>query len=742
MKSTLTSILVIVLILWSAQAIFSQDSSEKKKINILNSEHTQIVESDSGSIYRFNENVQMEHNGILMTCDSAILFPSGIFEAFGHAKVTAPTAVVTGDRMIYKDNQAVVSGKIVYLTDNSSTLRTTKVDFNTETEVGYFENSGTIVDSFRIVESQKGYYYSKTKEFEFIGRVQSDTKTQLLQSDSMKYNTETKLFTFYAHTHIWSENGYLYCDRGWYDSDKDIMFFYRNSYMLSAKQEIFADTIYYENKEQKGRMYSNIQVADTVQKTIAMADFADFNMKTEDFIMRKNPAIVIYDDKDTTFVRADTLYTITRYRNSNSSGQEENADTLSQNDSRKISAPLEDASDTAVRRLPKSRSKLSISPSIADSSQYQRKSVNKNTKVSVVADTVDFVKNAVADTIIADSVGFSTVSAVADTVDFVKNAVADTIIADSAGFSTVSAVADTVDAVKNAVADTVIADSAGFSTVSAVADTVDAVKNAAADTIIADSVGFSTVSAVADTVIADTTQLSDTDSIYKELFAFKNVKLFRKDFQIICDSLYFNDIDSICRLYNNPLLWEGKKMQIFSDSMKFILKNSDLDRAEFSGRAMIISPEGDPDSTVYFNQIKAKNMEAYFVNRRVRALHTMGNTQTLVFSIENLTMNKAEASSMKMTFDTLSGKVRRIGYYSDVVADNNPLFLVKEDQIHLQGFRWDINLRPKSGIEVLNRALRPSERNTRSAIPKPTFPITEKINEIEKTIIEQNVKEL
>jgi lipopolysaccharide export system protein LptA len=574
---------------------------QKRKIRILNSDLSKSIESDTGTVSRFRHNVKIEHEGVIMECDSAVLWPNGIFEAFGNAKVTKGTTVVTGDMMIYSEitGKANVTGRIVYLTDGGSTLRTTEVDFDTGTETGYFKNEGTIADSFRTIESQKGYYYSKIKEFEFIGRVQSDTKDYVLQSDSMKYNIDTKISTFYSNTHIWSENGYLYCDRGWYDSDKAIMFFHRNSYMMSPKQEVFADSIYYENEGRKGRLYSNIQVTDTVQKTVALADFADFDMTLEDFLMRRNPSIIMYDDNDSVFLRADTLYSMTT---------------------------------TVKMPVPK--------------------------KDSVAANFVT-----------PDSVSTNLVAP--------DSVLANLVVPDTA--FTVSA------------PDSVLSEK-----VHPVSDTVDYV-----------------------------------DSTYKELFAFGDAKLYRKDFQLICDSMYFNNLDSIWKTYYNPVLWDGKKMQITADSMKFYMKNGAMESADFNGNAMVVVPEGDPDSTKYFNQVKSKNMKAHLKDRQLVLFEAMGNAQTIAFSLSDFTMNRTEAALFKVFFK--AGKARRIGYYDNVTGTNNPLFIVREDEIKLPGYRWEIALRPSSGRDILNRSLRPSERRVREALPKPDFPITKRIDEMEKT---------
>lgn len=586
---------LLLLVIFNMPNVTGQQNSGKKRIRVENSDSTNYLTTDTGEIVYFWGNVIMEHNNAFMYCDSAILFPNGIFEAYSNAKVVRGETSVLGDVIIYDNNNdlAEVSGRIVFLTNGSSTLRTTKVDFNTATEVGYFENEGTIVDSFRLLESKQGYYYSKLKEFEFIGTVQADTEDYLLISDSMTYNTDSKIFNFFSNTHIWSNSGYLYCDKGWFNSDNNTMYFLKNSYMLTNKQEVFADSIYYDDATRKGRLYSNIQVEDTTQRTIAMADLAKFDMNTEDFIMEKNPSFIMYDEnKDSAYIRADTIYSIT------------------------LPMPVALAIDSAFTGFTEIDSAL------------------------VVTDSLN--------------------------------------MADTASIYTERT-------------------------------------NVPADTIKSDTLNVQ----------------SQKDSTYKELYAFRNVRLFRNDFQMVCDSMYFNSLDSIWKMYYNPILWDGDKMQITSDSMKFFIKNGDLYLAKFQTNAMIVSPKENPDSTQYFDQIKSKNMDAYLVNRKIRTLDVLGNAQTKAFSLEDYTMNTATATSLRITFDSITGRVRRIAYYSDVEADNNPLMLVPVDDLSLPGFKWNGALRPKSGREVINRILKPTEREERESIPKPTFPITERIDLLE-----------
>jgi lipopolysaccharide export system protein LptA len=652
----------------------AQQNTEKKRFRLLNSDETLRVKSDSGSVEYLRGNVAIEHNNAILNCDSAVMY-TNLFNAMGHAKITHGTTVITGDFMTYDKKTATVIGTIVYLTDGNSVLRTNKVDYDTETEIGFFENEGTIVDSARLLESKKGYYYAKSKEFDFIGMVEADAKSYVLRSDSMKYNTQTKTFTFFSNTHIWTENGYLYSDRGWYDSEKDIMFFFENSYILSPRQEIFSDSVYYESVEKKGKLYSNIQIFDTLKKTVAMADFADFDMNIEDFVMKKDPSIITFNNSgDTTYISADVIlslnFTVLNKRPK---------DTL---DTQEINVLQDSVISNGME--------MSLNPD----------SVQNNQEINILHDSVISDKTEMyfdADSMLNGTIDIFPDSARLDKTEILFNS----------------------DSVLNKHKINVFPDSARLdkTEISFNSDSIQDSK-----LIDRDTVDYNTV--------------TDTSS-YKELYAFENVKLYRKDFQLRCDSLFFSTVDSIWKTYRSPIVWNGKKMQITSDSMNFVMQNSVLKNAVFNGNAMIVSPEGDPDNAVYYNQLKARNIDVSFKNQKPEVLYAAGNAQTIGFSLSDFTMNKAEAASLKMVFDTL-GKMRRMIYYSSPQVENNPLFLVREDETRLSGFQWEINLRPKSGNDVISRKVRLTEREERESIPKPLFPITDRINKIEESLKPQN----
>ena len=82
---------------------------------------------------------------------------------------------------------------------------------------------------------------------------------------------------------------------------------------------------------------------------------------------------------------------------------------------------------------------------------------------------------------------------------------------------------------------------------------------------------------------------------------YRRVKIFRNDFQAVCDSLVAVSTDSMILLYIDPVLW-NQDNQITSDVMKIYTENSKLQKAEFVGRP-VMSSEID---TMTYNQVTGK----------------------------------------------------------------------------------------------------------------------------------------
>ena len=211
------------------------------------------------------------------------------------------------------------------------------------------------------------------------------------------------------------------------------------------------------------------------------------------------------------------------------------------------------------------------------------------------------------------------------------------------------------------------------------------------------------------------------DSLYREIRAYSRVKMYRSDAQTICDSLTMTTIDSIIHLYKSPVMWNGAN-QITADIMHIITLKSQLVRADFEGKPMMVA-EID---TAHYNQVAGKAMTAHFRDNQIYRNDVNGNVQTIYYMQED---NSPEITLMAyieagdMTSYIEGQTVTGITYRGNPTYTFYPMDKIPETQPKkLEGFKWEILRRPTQD-SVFNRTIRPSQRQEKRSLNKPMFPI-------------------
>ena len=212
------------------------------------------------------------------------------------------------------------------------------------------------------------------------------------------------------------------------------------------------------------------------------------------------------------------------------------------------------------------------------------------------------------------------------------------------------------------------------------------------------------------------------DSVYRLVKAYRNVKMFRKDAQMICDSLTTTSLDSIVHLYISPVLWNGSN-QLASETMDLHTRNQKLERAEFDGTPIMVAVI---DST-YFNQVAGKKMIAYFRDNEIYRNDVDGNVQTIYFQREDekttLVTEMIYLESASASFYIENKELVGMTYRNDVPFTMYPINQVPESQpLKLPNFKWVPALRPELD-EVFTRTIRPSRREDSEQRRRPMFNI-------------------
>ena len=198
-----------------------------------------------------------------------------------------------------------------------------------------------------------------------------------------------------------------------------------------------------------------------------------------------------------------------------------------------------------------------------------------------------------------------------------------------------------------------------------------------------------------------------------------NVRIFRSDIQVRCDSMHYSDLDSIARFYKDPIVWNEENRQFFSDSLAVLIKESRADRASLMSEAFVVTQE---DSLLY-DQIKGAEIIAFFdTTSTLRRFDALGGATTLFYLEENgklATVNKVECKMLSGNFK--EGKLDRMHYYDQPKNDAYPVVQFPKEDRYFKGFRWNPELRPTGKKDITTLEVRPSERAAYAKRPKAVY---------------------
>lgn len=191
----------------------------------------------------------------------------------------------------------------------------------------------------------------------------------------------------------------------------------------------------------------------------------------------------------------------------------------------------------------------------------------------------------------------------------------------------------------------------------------------------------------------------DEDSL-RVLVASHRARFFRENVQGLCDSMSFEEKDSILNMYDHALIWSGNR-QISGNEVNVHFNDSTVDYALLPNYGFMAEHIGEE----YFNQLAGKEMKAYFLEDELRQLDVNGNVQLIMYPQENdSTYNKlvdAESSYMKILLKPKQ-EIDKITMWPEVSGNVTPLYLAKRSQYFLKDFGWYETLRPKDPDDIFN----------------------------------------
>ena len=197
------------------------------------------------------------------------------------------------------------------------------------------------------------------------------------------------------------------------------------------------------------------------------------------------------------------------------------------------------------------------------------------------------------------------------------------------------------------------------------------------------------------------TLISLPDSVdvdQRHLYAFHHVKTFKSNVQSLCDSLYYDAIDSTFYFYQDPILWVDGT-QFTADTIHVAMKASKIDQVRLFEKSLIVNT----NEGTFFNQIKGRNAIIQFQKGEIRTMNVRENGETVYYAVDGegayMLVNDIDCASMVLFFD--ENQIRRIRYEGKPKAVVYPMHQVDHKSLYLAGFKWLDSLQIKTKYEFL-----------------------------------------
>ena len=662
---------VLLLLVGGSASLWGQQAAKDSVFRMLEAERAEQYEK-YGIHYRLVQgHARFLHNDTYLLCDSASWNVDAKFiEAFGNVQIIQNKTMLKSEEMLYwiNENRALFRGQLVELFDkDGNTLRTERLTYNTKDSVAVFEYGGALKDKDgNVIESRNGTYDAKEGLFTFEGKVELYMDTVEIKTSQLKYFSDKERAHFGDRTYVWRDEGFLRADAGWWDRASQVISFSNHVFMFDPSYDAWADELYYYQQDGKVDLLRNAQVLDTTNQTVYLGDHLQYlpadSTHSQRGILSGEPAIIYYGENENHVV--DTLYA--------------RADTFYV-----YAVPRCDIPEAEVKEAEKRTEDILYDAltkkRIEEAEQREKERIQKMRDAGKLPpEWVEQQKKAEADSIAALALQDSLASLPPmDSLAFVPDSL--NVTPDSLNV--------TPDPIR------------GLDSISVVTDSL---------SVAADSLSVAPP--------RDTTPV-------RYILAWNNVKMFRSDLQAACDSMVFCELDSIARLYGEPVLWNEVRNQLTAEEMQLLMKDGSVDRGSMITNAWLISRQ---DST-HFNQIKSTEMLGYFRDNQLYRFDALGGVSAIFYMTdENVITTINVKESRSMTASIKDGNAQRLLYMESIKSDAYPVGELPAEKQRLKDFKWRGDERPVSREVITTRNVRTSERNQYEGLPRPLYPETNK----------------
>ena len=183
--------------------------------------------------------------------------------------------------------------------------------------------------------------------------------------------------------------------------------------------------------------------------------------------------------------------------------------------------------------------------------------------------------------------------------------------------------------------------------------------------------------------------------------AYKNVRIYKSNLQGKAKSLEYHSIDAKIQFYDKPVFWSNSS-QITAENISLVLSDDQVEKMYMDTNALLVSElvsknSAAEDPIANYNQMRGKEMTAYFNANAMQYIDVEGNGESIFFiqneAKELVGMNYLRSSHIRidMKGDTLS----KISFFLQPQGNFYPTHKIEEERKLFDNFVWRIQEKPE-----------------------------------------------
>ncbi len=667
-------------------------------------------------------NVKLRHEGALLDCDSARYYKdNNSFYAFGRVVLLqGDTLKLYCDTLDYYGDSRVAKARgKVRLYHRNRRLETKKLEYaRLQGEAKYYEG-GTIYQEDKVLYSYYGEYNTFTHLAVFTQDAKLRDSQNTITCDVGQYNTNTHISILKNNVVLTTKDGnVMYSDNGKYDSDQHFMQAWDNVRIVDKdKNQLFCDRGDYNSNTKLANCYDNVRSVDT-KGNVLECDKGDYNTDTKLMHCFDNVKLT---DTDTNVLLCeegeyDGVTGLAKFRTNVVLTDKDGGKLVCDHGTYDSNTNLADFYENVKLTKPDGKGELVTSHVI----------YNTKTEIAKI-DTEANIMGADGEFIYTTNGEYNTKTGMAELFDrsyiikdgrridgdklrtykqeetgyTIDEAIGNVIISDPVnqfGLTGDRCVRVEETGIDKAYGNAVATDSVNKCQVLGHLLEYNEETGYAMATDSAEAIYYyyeDTVYVHSDTMKLFTYNIN-TDSVYRNLFAYNKVRMFRNDIQGVCDSLVHLMKDSCTYMYGQPIIW-NLNQQVFGEEIRVYNNDSTIDWVHVINQAMTI----EQVDSVSYNQVQAKEMFSYFKNGEIDHNVAKGNVYVTYFIDEEngarIGMNYTETTELKLFME--NKKVKRV-WMPAATGTMYPPVKIPEEKRYLPAFAWFADIRPKNKDDI------------------------------------------